>query len=78
MGNLQQVEVTAPRDGVVIFGDPSDWVGRPVVVGERIMEVADPQQYQLKIDLPVEDAMVLQEGADVDVFLDAHPLRAVS
>ena len=75
---LQQVEVTAPRDGVVIFGDPSDWVGRPVVVGERIMEVADPQQYQLKIDLPVEDAMVLQEGADVDVFLDAHPLRAVS
>ncbi|MGE3787907.1 MAG: efflux RND transporter periplasmic adaptor subunit [Nitrospirales bacterium] len=74
---LAQIDVAAPRTGLVIFGDSTDWVGRPVVVGERIMEVADPNQIELKIDLPVEDAMVLQEGADVDVFLDANPLKAI-
>ena len=74
---LAQIDVTAPRDGLVIFGDPTDWVGRPVVVGERIMEVADPSQVELKIDLPVEDAMILQEGAEVDIFLDANPLKAI-
>ncbi len=74
---LQQVEVKSTRQGIVLFGDKSDWVGKPVVIGERIMEVADPKEYELKIDLPVEDAIVLHEGADVDVFLDANPLKAI-
>ncbi len=74
---LQQVEVKAPRSGVVIFSDKSDWIGKPVVVGERVMEVANPEEYELKVDLPVEDAIVLREGADVEVFLNANPLDAV-
>ncbi len=74
---LQQVEVKATRQGIVLFGDKSDWVGKPVVIGERIMEVANPQEYELKIDLPVEDAIVLREGAEVEVFLNADPLKAI-
>jgi len=75
---LQHVEVKAPRKGIVLFGEKSDWVGKPVVIGERIMEVASPREYELKIDLPVEDAIVLREGADVEVFLNADPLKAIS
>jgi len=74
---LQHVEVRAPRTGIVIFGDKSEWIGKPVVVGERIMEVANPEEFELKIDLPVEDAIVLREGAEVAVFLNASPLQAV-
>ena len=71
------MEVQAPRAGVVIFGDKSEWIGKPVVVGERIMEVANPEEFELKIDLPVEDAIVLREGAEVEVFLNASPLQAI-
>jgi len=74
---LEQVEVKAPRTGIVLFGEKSEWIGKPVVVGERIMEVANPKDYELKIDLPVDDAIVLQEGADVEVFLNANPLHAI-
>ncbi len=74
---LQQVEVKAPRGGIVLFNDKSDWIGKPVVIGERIMEVANPKEYELKIDLPVEDAIVLREGAEVEVFLNADPLGAI-
>ena len=72
---LEKVEVTADRNGILIYGDKSDWEGRPVSVGERIMEIADTESIQLRIDLPVDDAIVLKPGADVKVFLDIDPLN---
>ncbi len=71
---LQQIQVTAPQTGLLLYGNESDWVGKPVVVGERIMEIADPKRIEVQIDLPVEDAIVLAEGRPVRLFLDAAPL----
>src|SRR6185437_7593594 len=73
---LDQVEVRAPKHGLLLYSDKSDWVGRPVTVGERIMEIADPQQIELRIDLPVADAIVLKEEAEAVVFLNALPLES--
>ena len=72
---LQQIQVTAPQAGLLLYGDESDWVGKPVVVGERIMEIADPKRIEVRIDLPVEDAIVLVEGRPVRLFLDVDPLK---
>lgn len=73
---LAQVEVTASKPGLLLYTDKSDWVGRPVSVGERIMEIADPRQIELRIDLPVADAIVLKDGADALVFMNALPLES--
>lgn len=73
---LDQVEVKAATPGLLLYSDKSDWVGRPVTVGERVMEVADPKQIELRIDLPVTDAIVLKEGADAVVFFNALPLES--
>ncbi|MCC6140145.1 MAG: HlyD family efflux transporter periplasmic adaptor subunit [Nitrospira sp.] len=73
---LDQVEVTASRAGITLYSDPSDWAGRPVKVGERIMEIADPKQIELRIDLPVADAIVLKDSAEAVVFLNAFPLES--
>ena len=75
---LDQVEVKASSPGLILYSDKSDWVGRPVTVGERIMEIADPKQVELRIDLPVADAIVLNEGADAVVFLNALPLESLA
>lgn len=72
---LQRTEVTAPRDGVAVFSDPNDWIGRPVNTGERIMQVADPGQPAMLIQLPAADAIALERGAQVTLFLSAYPLR---
>ncbi|CAK0742742.1 RND efflux pump membrane fusion protein barrel-sandwich domain-containing protein [uncultured Gammaproteobacteria bacterium] len=72
---LERATVTAPRGGIVIFTDPRDWIGRPVAVGERIMSIADPADAELKIMIPVEDGLVILDGADVLVFLDVDPLN---
>ncbi len=73
---LDQVEVVAPQAGLLLYSDKSDWIGRPVTVGERIMEIANPKQIELRIDLPVADAIVLKEGAEALIFLNALALES--
>jgi len=70
---LARVEIRAPRAGIAIFDDVNDWIGRPVTIGERILTVADPQETELEIRLPVADAVTLETGADVRLFLNIAP-----
>jgi multidrug resistance efflux pump len=72
---LRRTQVLAPRAGVAVFSDPNDWLGKPVSTGERIMHVADPTQPAMQIQLAVADAIALEPGAEVTLFLTAYPLR---
>ncbi|MCX5728513.1 MAG: HlyD family efflux transporter periplasmic adaptor subunit, partial [Nitrospirae bacterium] len=74
---LTKVEVKAEQAGLLLYTDKSDWIGKPVVVGQRIMELANPQQLEVRIDLAVADAIVLHEGAAVTLFLNANPFSSV-
>ncbi|MDD9910258.1 MAG: HlyD family efflux transporter periplasmic adaptor subunit [Ahrensia sp.] len=74
---LDRAQVRASSDGLVIFSDKESWTGRPVTIGERIMRVADPTRVELSIDMPVADAIVLREGAPVQLYLDSDPLRSI-
>lgn len=71
---LARIDVLATRDGVAVFGDPADWLGRPVSTGERIMLLADPALPGILIHLPVADAIALDIGAPVKLFLSVLPL----
>jgi phosphotransferase system IIA component len=76
---LDRVKVTATRSGLAIYDDPNAWIGKPVAIGERLIEIADPAQAEIEIWLPVADAITLKTGADVDFFLNIapdSPLRA--
>ncbi len=76
---LQRIHVTASRSGIALFDDPSDWIGKPVTIGEKLLEIADSRQAELEIWLPVADAITLKPGADVEFFLNvapSAPLRA--
>lgn len=71
---LKRTRVLSPRAGVAVFSDPNDWLGKPVVTGERILQVADPTQPAMQIELAVADAIALEPGAEVTLFLTAYPL----
>ncbi|MEB8288191.1 HlyD family efflux transporter periplasmic adaptor subunit [Aeromonas veronii] len=72
---LERSEIKAERDGIAVFADTERWVGKPVRTGERLMELADPTQAELRIELDVGDAIQLAAGAEVALFLDSDPLR---
>lgn len=74
---LERVDALAPYDGVAVFADPDEWQGRPVVTGERIMLLANPDKPGMLIHLPVADAIALDAGAPVKLFLTVRPLSPI-
>nr|WP_218171622.1 HlyD family efflux transporter periplasmic adaptor subunit [Pseudomonas gingeri] len=72
---LKRSEVRAERDGIAVFADAERWTGKPVQTGERLMEIADPSQAELRIELAVGDAIALEPDAEVALFLDSDPLQ---
>ena len=74
---LKRTRVHSPLDGVVLMDEPSEWIGRPVSVGERILRVASPGDVEIEAWLAISDAIVLPFGAEVSLYLNASPLNAV-
>lgn len=75
---LTRTRVLAPQDGVALFDDPAEWIGRPVAVGERIMRIAAPGDAEVEAWLPLADAIALPTGSAVSLYLNASPLFSVS
>lgn len=74
---LSRIHVLASHPGVLIYGDPNDWLGKPVVTGERMAQLADPDALGVLIWVPVDDAIALQPGATIRVYLQVSPLNAL-
>lgn len=77
-GILERAQLRAPQDGIAVYSDRRDWEGRPVSVGEHIVEIADPNNVEFIIELPLRDLIEITPKADVSVYLDNAPLNAVS
>jgi hypothetical protein len=77
-GQLQRSRVVAPQDGMALFDDPGEWVGKPVTTGERIMRIAAPQDVEVEAWLAVGDAIPLPDNAPVTLYLNASPLSPVA
>ncbi|HYD81853.1 MAG TPA: HlyD family efflux transporter periplasmic adaptor subunit [Paucimonas sp.] len=77
-GQVERAHVTAPQDGIVLFDDPDEWIGRPVATGERIMRIAAPREVEVEAWLALGDAIALDAGAEVQLYLSAAPLAPVA
>jgi multidrug resistance efflux pump len=74
---LARIEVKAERPGLAVFDDPNGWTGRPVRIGERILTIADPAKAEIEVRLQVADAINLEPGAEVALFLNIAPERRI-
>jgi len=72
---LRRARVLAPQDGLVLMDDPAEWIGRPVTVGERVLRIAAEGDAEVEVWLPLADAMALQPGDPIQLFLHASPLE---
>jgi len=74
---LKNTKLFAKQKGVAIVDQKNDWQGRPVKVGEKIMTVANPDEVEFLIWLPVKDSLVIKENSKVKVFLDVNPISSL-
>ena len=75
---LARSDVKSSYGGIVLIEDRNQWAGRPVKIGERILSLADPAKVRLEIQVPVEDALVVNPGSKVEFFLAIAPSKPVS
>jgi multidrug resistance efflux pump len=74
---LAKSRILAPRDGMAIYTDRREWEGRAVNTGEAIMQVVDPADVALRINLPAPEQLALEPGSPVKVWLDSQPLWSI-
>ena len=74
---LARARVLAPQAGVVLMDDPSEWIGKPVATGERILRIATLDDVEVEAWLPQADAIALSPGDNVTLYLSASPLAPV-
>ena len=77
-GQSERSRVLAPGAGIVLLDDPSEWIGRPVQIGEKIMQVAAANDVEIEAWVPIGDAIPLAEQAQVQLYLAASPLTSLS
>lgn len=75
---LKMFEIRAVRDGIAVYGQENDWIGKPISAGQRIMELADSTQPGVNVWLPVADAINMSAGQDIQVLLYADPLNPMT
>jgi len=75
---LGRVQVKAERAGVAVFTDVNDWQGKAVMLGEKILLLADPTKVELSIDLPASDIIAIEPGDSVKLYPNASPVSSYS
>lgn len=75
---LKMFEIRAVRDGIAVYGQENDWIGKPISAGQRIMELADSTQLGVNAWVPVADAINMSAGQDIHVLLYADPLNPMT
>ena len=75
---LTRARVLAPQAGVVLMDDPSEWIGKPVATGERILRIATLDDVEVEAWVSLADAIALAPGDAVTLYLSASPLSPVS
>lgn len=73
---LNKTKIFAKEEGIAVINNPNDWKGKPVSTGEKIFLIANPNSIELKIMLPVSDAIFLEENAIVKAFFDNDPTNS--
>lgn len=77
-GKIADTELIAPFDGVVISGDLSQSLGKPVETGQELFEVAPLDDYQVVLEVDDHDMAGLNAGKKGRLIIAALPQSAYS
>jgi multidrug resistance efflux pump len=75
---LQRADIPSPADGIAVFNDAAEWIGRPVETGERIMQVSPPASSRIEVELPAADVAAFADGSEVLFFNNIAPDKPVA
>jgi multidrug resistance efflux pump len=74
---LDQVELRAPINGIIITGDLSRSLGAPVEKGDLLFEIAPLESYRIVLFVEENDIDEISVGLPGEVILTSHPTRQI-
>lgn len=74
---VNHLRVTADAAGEIMIDRPHEWRGKPVRVGEKVMEIVKPNDTKLRIWLAEDDNVAFAENAGGYAFLNIRPGESV-
>lgn len=69
-------DVRAATDGVVLFSDKNDLLGKPARAGEPIMRLANPEDIELLVRIPADSMIEINRDVPIRFFLNTSPLHS--
>lgn len=70
----QRSEIVATRDGTAVFADLHQLEGKPMGTGEKIMMIADQENYDLLVRIPADAMIPLASDDKISFYLNVSPL----
>ncbi|WP_415884956.1 efflux RND transporter periplasmic adaptor subunit [Neptuniibacter sp. QD37_6] len=70
---LERSVVKSPREGIALLSDETEWVGRPVATGERVLVVADEWNSQVEAWVSPSDLVRFPEQTELTLYLNSDP-----
>ena len=74
----QRSSISAPSDGVVLIDNVVEWLGKPTLVGEKILIIADPVDVLVEAWISPKDMVEISLGSVVTMYLEADPTNKLS
>lgn len=72
----ERSDITASRNGIAIFSDAHSLRGKPVRTGDKIMMIADPEDYEVLVRIPAESMVPIDRDSKAVLFLGVSPLAS--
>jgi multidrug resistance efflux pump len=72
---LENLEICAPIDGVVVAGDLQKSEGAPVQIGQNLFEIGPLDRMLVEIEIPESEIRYVREGQTAKVIFDAFPFE---
>lgn len=71
---LERMDIKASRSGYAVFADARKMQGKPVRTGEAIMMIADPEDSELLVRVPLDNLVPVHPGAGVEFYMNVAPI----
>ena len=72
LGQLEQLQLKSPIDGVILQGELSETNGMAVDLGRSVYEVGQLDELRIELNVPSEDVAMLRTGCSVRIWIEGQ------
>lgn len=74
---LKRTVISAQKEGVALYSSPSEFLGKPIKIGQKIMLIANPLKTKINFWIPIDTIVTINQTKPLVLYPNLHPLATV-